>query len=71
MQYEDGNISPLKAFFKNKWVRLILILDIAAIIAIVVIIIINSTRVSTLVFDIAPLDATISVNGDEHYKNGA
>ncbi|MBR3137858.1 hypothetical protein IKG41_00730 [Candidatus Saccharibacteria bacterium] len=71
MQYEDGDVSPLKAFFRKKWVRLVLILDVVAIIAVIVIVIINSTRVSTLVLNITPIDATISVNGDTHYENGA
>ena len=71
MQYEDGNISPLRAFFRKKWVRLVLIADILIIIAIIVALIIKASRVSTLNFNVTPLDATISVNGDTSYSNGA
>ncbi|MBR3228964.1 hypothetical protein IKF67_01895 [Candidatus Saccharibacteria bacterium] len=71
MQYEDGNTSPLRVFFRKKWVRLVLIADVLIIIAIIVAFIIKASRVSTLNFNVTPLDATISVNGDTSYSNGA
>ena len=67
---QDGNVSPLKAFFRNKWVRIILIIDIIAFLVVIGIIIMNSTKVSTINFNIAPVDATISVNGNTNYTNG-
>ena len=71
MQNEDGNISPLKAFFKNKWVKLILVLDVIAIIAIIAIMVFNSTKTATVSFDVAPVDAKIQLNGQGDYKNGS
>ena len=70
MQYEDGNISPLRAFFKKKWVCLVLIADVLIIIAIIVALIIKAGEVSTLNFNVTPTDATISVNGNANYSNG-
>ena len=70
MQYEDGSISPLRAFFRNKWVRIILIIDVIAIFGIIGVLIWQATKVSTIIFNVAPIDATISVNGNTNYTNG-
>lgn len=61
--------SPLKSFFRNKWVRIFLILDILIVIAFIVIIIINTTKTSTITLDVTPLDAKIQLNGIG-YQNG-
>lgn len=68
---QDGSASPIKIFFRNKWVRLILILDVLVIIAIVAIAIYNSTKNAIITFTIAPIDATITVNGNSSYQNGS
>ena len=70
MQYDDGNLSPLRDFFRNKWVRIFLIIDVFIIIILVGIKIWQSTKVSVIEFNIAPIDATISVNGNTNYSNG-
>ena len=67
---QDGSLSPVKAFFKNKWVRIILIIDVLALLAVIGVIVWNTTKVSTINFNIAPVDATISVNGNTNYTNG-
>ena len=67
---QDGDISPLKAFFRNKWVRIILIIDAIAILVVLGIIIYNATKVSTINFNITPVDSTISVNGNTSFENG-
>lgn len=64
-------MSPIGSFFRNKWVRLILIVDILAIIGIIAIIIYNLTKNSIINFTIAPIDATITVNGNSSYHNGS
>ncbi len=64
------NTSRVGDFLKNKWVRLGLIIDILVIVAIIIIIIINFMKSSVISFNVAPVDATISVNGDASYSNG-
>lgn len=63
--------SPVRSFFRNKWVRLILILDILAIVAVIGIIIWNNTKTATINFSIAPLDAKIQIDGTGEYYNGS
>lgn len=70
MQYKDKNISPLKAFFRNKWVRVILAINFITVLTIIAISIWQSTKISAINFNIAPVDATISVNGNTNYTNG-
>lgn len=64
-------MSPIGSFFRNKWVRLILVIDVLAIIGIIAVIIYNSTKNSIINFTIAPIDATITVNGNSSYHNGS
>ena len=62
-------VSPLKIFFRQKWVRIILIIDVLAILIVAGIIIHNATKVSIISFNIAPVDAVISVNGNTSFTN--
>lgn len=64
------NSSPMTTFFKNKWVRLFLIVDAIAIIAVVVFAVNNALKTSVLNFNVTPLDAKILVNGRE-YEDGS
>lgn len=68
--HNSENNSPLRGFFKNKWVRLIIVIDILAVIAIIVIAIANSFRNSVIVLNVAPLDASVTINSKNGYKNG-
>lgn len=68
---QDGSVSPIRAFFRNKWVRLILVLDVAIIISIIVVLIINSTKQSIITFNVVPADSQISLNGKSGYSNGS
>lgn len=68
---QDGSVSPIKAFFRNKWVRLILVIDIVIIISIIVTLIINSTKQSIITFNVVPADSQISLNGKGGYSNGS
>lgn len=63
------NSSPMTTFFRNKWVRLFLIIDAIAIIVVVIFAINNALKTSVLNFNVTPLDAEILVNGRE-YENG-
>lgn len=67
---QNNDVSRVKAFFRNKWVRVFLVIDVIAIIGVAVVLIRQATKVSTITFNIAPVDATISVNGDTSYANG-
>ena len=69
MQHHS-TLSPAQAFFRNKWVRLALVFDVILIIILVVVLIWQATKVSTISFDITPIDATISINGNSDYHNG-
>lgn len=68
---QDGSVTPIGNFFRNKWVRLILVIDVLAIIGIIAVIIYNSAKNAIIDFTIAPIDATITVNGDSGYHNGS
>ena len=70
MQNEEGNVSPLRAFFRKKWVRVVLCVNLIMVIVVIGAIIYNSTKTSSLVFNVTPIDATISVNGNNNYSNG-
>ena len=58
------------AFFRNKWVRLILILDAMAVVAFLIFMIMNVMKTSVLYLDVTPVDAQILVNGSE-YTSGS
>lgn len=64
-------MTPIGNFFRNKWVRLILIIDVLIIIGVIAIIIYNSTKTAIIDFTVAPVDSTITVNGDSSYHNGS
>ena len=68
---QDGSVTPIGNFFRNKWVQLILVLDVVAIISIIVILIINSTKQSVITFNVVPADSQISLNGKSGYSNGS
>lgn len=68
---QDGSATPIGNFFRNKWVRLILIIDVLIIIGVIAIIIYNSTKTAIIDFTVAPVDSTITVNGDSSYNNGS
>ena len=66
----DGSESQLKAFFKNKWVRIVLAIDALIVVSLIGVAIWNATRTATIVFNVAPIDAKIMV-GSDHYENGS
>lgn len=66
---QDGSVSPIGNFFRNKWVRIILATDVLAIILIVAFSINKATQTAVLSFNVAPVDATITINGNGSYKN--
>lgn len=67
--YNEVNTSPIKLFFHQKWVRIVLVLDLLAIIAVIAVAIFNTTKTAVVTFYVAPTDATITVNGAK-YENG-
>lgn len=66
---QDGSLSPVGKFFHNKWVWLVGAIDIIIIIIIIAISIDEAAKTATISFNIAPIDATITVNGSGGYKN--
>ncbi len=66
----NGNEPLLKAFFRNKWIRAILVANIIAVAVVVFLTVRQSAKTSTIDFNIVPINSTISVNGDTHYSNG-
>lgn len=68
----DGSISPIRAFLRKRWVKITSIIICVFIVVIAsVIIILNVTRNATIVFNIAPVDALIQIDGNGEYHNGA
>lgn len=66
---QDNDTSFFREFIRNKYIKLFLILDIIAILAVIGLLIYRATRISKIYFNVAPLDATISVNG-VNYSSG-
>ncbi len=66
----DGSGSLVRDFFRKKWVRLILILDVVVVFVVVGLAINNAMKTSVLSFNVVPIDAAITVNGDSGYVNG-
>lgn len=66
---QEGNISPIGKFLRNKWVWLTAAIDIIAIIVIVALYATKATATATISFNVAPVDATITINGSNDYKN--
>lgn len=69
---QEGTItSPVQQFFRNKWVRVFLTIDILLIITLIAVSIWqNTTKIATINLDIAPTDSTITINGDNRYRSG-
>lgn len=67
---DDIYVSPIRNFFRKKWVRAFLIIDCLAIVAVIIILISNLNKNSTISFLITPIDSQISINGSGHYSNG-
>lgn len=67
--YNEVNASPIKLFFHQKWVRIVLALDIIVIIIVIGIAIYNSMKTAVVTFNVTPIDATIFV-GNDIYENG-
>lgn len=68
MEYE--NTSPIQTFFKNKWVRLVLAIDVIAVLVVIILGIFNSNKTSNIILNITPVDATISIDGKSDFING-
>ena len=67
----DGSISPVRVFFRSKWVRIILIIDILAVIVVIGVLIWNATKTATINFNVAPIDAKIQIDGRGEYYSGS
>lgn len=71
LMQDNSNVSLLRLFFRQKWVKIILCLNIAIVLVIIGIVVYNSFKTVTILFEVTPLDATISVNGNAGYSNGS
>lgn len=65
----DGHLSLLGSFFRNKWVRVVVVLNIVIIILIIALCIDKARKTAVLSFDISPIDVSIEVNGHSGYEN--
>ena len=65
-----SSLSPIQIFIRNKWVRLILFFNIILLLVVIALLIWQSTKVSTISFNITPINSVITVNGDDNYQNG-
>ena len=64
------NELTLPEFFRNKWVRLVLIADVLVIIAMIAVAIFKATKTATVILNVVPRDSKISLNGNSDYHNG-
>ncbi|MBO4812570.1 carboxypeptidase regulatory-like domain-containing protein [Candidatus Saccharibacteria bacterium] len=69
MQNSD-NVSPLSNIIKSKWFKVVVIVDILAFIAIIILVVYNSLKNAVISINVAPLDAKVALNGKADYKNG-
>ena len=67
---QDEIIPPIRAFFRNKWVRAVLVVNVVVIVAVVIFFVIDSMKTAVLELNVTPLDSQISVNGNTSYSNG-
>lgn len=61
--YNEVNTSPFRSFFHQTWVRIVLVLDFLAIVAVIGVAIYNSTKTAVVTFFVTPVDATITMGG--------
>lgn len=66
----EGDISIVRQFLHNRWVKAAIIIDIFAIITVIGIIIWNATKNTIIIFNITPIDAKIQIDGQGEYTNG-
>ena len=66
---QDGSV--LGNFFRNKWVRFVLVVGLIVVISVAIFVNIDIHKDAAIVFNVAPVDATITINGDSNYTNGA
>ena len=68
---DERRTSILGGFLKNKWVRLILIIDVVIIAGVIGAVIWGSTKTATINLNITPVDAKIQIDGSGEYYNGS
>ena len=65
----DGSVSPVRQFLRHKWARLGLFIFIIVIVGIAIFLI-NTAKTASLILSVAPVDASIQLNGQGNYANG-
>ena len=66
------DISLFGVYLRNEWVRVVLAVNIVAVLVVVSFSLFDATKTATVVFNVVPVDATIEVNGGGvRYKNGS
>ena len=66
---QNENLSLVEKFFRNKWVWVVGAVDLLLIIVIIVLLVNKSEETATIRFNVAPVDATITIDGFGGYKN--
>lgn len=67
--FPNQNSAPAANFFNHKIVRLVLVINILLLATLIILLIKNATKTSTLVLNITPLDSKITLNGDGEYMS--
>ena len=70
LMYDSQNLSLVQAFFKNKWVRLVLVFDALLVVALVGVMIFENTKSAMVDILTVPSVAKVRIGGGE-YKSGA
>ena len=68
---QDGGVSPVRKFFRNKWVIGCLVFDAILVIVAIIVLVINANKQSLITLNVVPGDAKISLNGKDGYGNGS
>lgn len=70
LMYDAQNLSLVQAFFKNKWVRLVLVFDALLVVVLVGVMIFENTKSAMVDILTVPSVAKVRIGGGE-YKSGA
>ena len=68
--YDAQNLSPLQAFLRSKWVRVVLVVDVLLVLLLIGVAIFQNTKTATVDILTVPSVAKVKIGGGE-YESGA
>lgn len=70
LMYDAQNLSPLQAFLRSKWVRVVLVVDVLLVLLLIGVAIFQNTKTATVDILTVPSVAKVKIGGGE-YESGA